>query len=72
MRHLLPGAVTLELIAKRFNCTQDPSAPTCCGGTTFAAVTDQIRRTTAERYLRDTDMTLHHLAQLGYSRAEQS
>lgn len=73
VRHLLPtGAVTLELIAKQFQLhPKTLQRRLAAEGTTFAALTDQIRRTTAERYLRDTDMTLHHLArELGYS--EQS
>jgi AraC-like DNA-binding protein len=40
-------------------------------GTTFAAVLDGVRRETAVRYLRDTEMSLLHLSrQLGY--AEQA
>ena len=38
---------------------------------TFAAIVDEVRRERAERYLRDTRITLSHLArELGY--AEQS
>jgi AraC-like DNA-binding protein len=36
-------------------------------GVTFAELVQQVRRRTAESYLRDTDMTLRHLAsELGY------
>ncbi len=40
-------------------------------GTTFAALVDQVRKDTADRYLRTTGISLSHLArELGY--AEQS
>lgn len=73
VRQLLPtGAVSLEMIARQFQL--HPKAlqrRLSAEGTTFAALTDQVRRATAERYLRDTDITLQHLArELGY--AEQS
>ena len=73
VRHLLPtGAASLEVIARQFQL--HPKAlqrRLAAEGTTFAALTDQIRQATAERYLRDTDITLQHLArELGY--AEQS
>ena len=73
VRHLLPtGAASLEVIARQFQL--HPKAlqrRLAAEGTTFAALTDQIRQATAERYLRDTDITLQHLArEIGY--AEQS
>ncbi|MDR3664827.1 MAG: AraC family transcriptional regulator [Mycobacterium sp.] len=73
VRHLLPtGTVSLELVAAQFQL--HPKAlqrRLTAEGTTFAAVTDVVRRTTAHRYLRDTDIALGHLSrELGY--AEQS
>ncbi|MGZ4515243.1 MAG: AraC family transcriptional regulator [Mycobacterium sp.] len=73
VRQLLPsGAVTLELIAEQLNL--HPKAlqrRLAAENTTFAAVVDEVRREAAERYLRDTNITLSHLArELGY--AEQS
>src|SRR5262249_32863875 len=73
VRQLLPtGAVSLELIAAQFNL--HPKAlhrRLAEENTTFAALIDAVRRETAERYLRDTDMSLTHLTrELGY--AEQS
>lgn len=73
VRQLLPtGTVTLELIADQFNMhpralqrrLTDEGAP-------FRELLDDVRRRTAEHYLRDTNMTLSHLTrELGY--AEQS
>ncbi|MUL46650.1 AraC family transcriptional regulator [Mycobacterium sp. CBMA293] len=73
VRQLLPtGAVTLELIAAQFNMhpralqrrLTDEGAP-------FRELLDDVRKRTAEHYLRDTEMTLSHLSrELGY--AEQS
>ena len=73
VRQLLPsGSVTLELIAEQLNL--HPKAlqrRLAADGTTFAAIVDAARRELAERYLRDTRITLAHLArELGY--AEQS
>ncbi|MCX2933641.1 AraC family transcriptional regulator [Mycobacterium sp. CVI_P3] len=73
VRQLLPsGTVTLELVAEQVHL--HPKAlqrRLAAEGTTFAAVVDEIRRGLAERYLRDTRITLAHLArELGY--AEQS
>jgi AraC-like DNA-binding protein len=73
VRQLLPtGAVTLEVIAAQFRL--HPKAlqrRLASEGTTFAALVDGVRQDMARRYLRDTDMTLAHLArELGY--AEQS
>ncbi len=73
VRQLLPsGAVTLNLIAAQLNL--HPKAlqrRLAADGTTFAEVVDGVRRERAERYLRDTQITLAHLArELGYG--EQS
>lgn len=73
VRQLLPtGAVTLDVIAAQF--TLHPKTlqrRLAAQGTTFAALVDQVRRETAEHYLRDTEMSLPHLTrELGYS--EQS
>lgn len=73
IRQLLPaGAATVAVIADQFRL--HPTAlrrRLTAEGTTFNAVVDDVRRDLAERYLRDTDMTLSHLArELGY--AEQS
>ncbi|KZS59786.1 AraC family transcriptional regulator [Mycobacterium ostraviense] len=73
IRQLLPtGAATVPVIADQFRL--HPKAlrrRLASEGTTFNAVVDDVRRELTERYLRDTDMTLNHLArQLGY--AEQS
>jgi AraC-like DNA-binding protein len=72
-RQLLPtGTVNLELIAGELGL--HPKAlhrRLAAEETTFAAVVDGVRRDAAERYLRDTDISLSHLArELGY--AEQS
>lgn len=73
VRQLLPsGRVTLDLIAAQLGL--HPKAlqrRLAADGTSFAAVVDEVRRELAERYLRDTRITLSHLArELGY--AEQS
>lgn len=73
VRQLLPtGAVTLEVIAAQF--AVHPKAlqrKLADEGTTFAAVVDNTRMRMAERYLRDTRISLSHLSrELGY--AEQS
>jgi len=73
VRALLPSAgVTIDLVARSFGL--HPKAlqrRLAAEGTNFAAVVDQVRRETAQRYLRDTDITLGHLSrELGY--AEQS
>lgn len=72
-RQLLPsGTVTLELIAEQLNL--HPKAlqrRLAAEDTTFATIVDEVRRELAEKYLRDTRITLAHLArELGY--AEQS
>lgn len=73
IRRLLPaGAATVPVIAAQFRL--HPKAlrrQLVTEGTTFNAVVDDLRREMAERYLRDTDVTLAHLArELGY--AEQT
>jgi AraC-like DNA-binding protein len=73
VRQLLPtGTASLELIAAQFDL--HPKAlhrRLAAEKTTFAELIDHVRRETAERYLRDTDISLSHLTrELGY--AEQS
>jgi AraC-like DNA-binding protein len=73
VRQLLPtGKASLEVIAAQFDL--HPKAlhrRLAAERTTFAALVDNVRRETAERYLRDTAISLSHLTrELGY--AEQS
>lgn len=73
VRQLLPsGTVTLRLVAAQLNL--HPKAlqrRLAADGTNFAEVVDGVRRELAEHYLRDTRITLAHLArELGYG--EQS
>jgi AraC-like DNA-binding protein len=73
IRQLLPtGAATLEVVAGQFNL--HPKAlqrQLASEGTTFAALIDQVREEAAKHYLRDTQISMSHLArELGY--AEQS
>ncbi|WP_325096609.1 AraC family transcriptional regulator [Mycolicibacterium vinylchloridicum] len=73
VRQLLPtGTASIELIADQFDL--HPRAlhrRLSAEKTTFAELIDTVRRETAEHYLRDTDISLSHLArELGY--AEQS
>lgn len=73
IRQLLPtGSATVSVVAGQFRL--HPKAlqrRLVAEGTNFNAVVDDVRCEIAERYLRDTDMTLSHLArELGY--AEQS
>ncbi len=73
IRQLLPaGAATVPVIATQFRL--HPMAlrrRLVAEGTNFNAVVDDVRREMVEHYLRDTDVTLAHLArELGY--AEQS
>ncbi|MEE4023541.1 AraC family transcriptional regulator [Gordonia sp. PKS22-38] len=73
VRQLLPtGAATLPVTARQFRLhPKTLQRRLAAEGTTFAAVVDDVRRELAERWLRETDMTLSHLAhELGY--AEQS
>ena len=73
VRQLLPtGTASLELVAAQFDL--HPRAlhrRLCAEETSFGALIDGVRRETAERYLRETDIGLSHLTrELGY--AEQS
>ncbi|MCB0950343.1 MAG: AraC family transcriptional regulator [Mycobacterium sp.] len=73
VRQLLPtGAASLPVIASQFRLhPKGLQRRLAAEGTTFAALVDDVRREMAQRYLRDTTMTLSHLArELGY--AEQS
>ncbi len=73
VRQLLPtGAATLDLVAGQFNMHPKTLQRRLAEqNTTFAALVDQVRRDAADRYLRDTGISLTHLArELGY--AEQS
>lgn len=73
VRQLLPtGTVTLELIAAQLNFhPKSLQRRLSAEGLTFGGLLEEVRRGVAERYLRDTDMTLLHLSrELGYS--EQS
>ncbi|OBG55311.1 MULTISPECIES: AraC family transcriptional regulator [unclassified Mycobacterium] len=72
-RQLLPtGAAKLEVIAAQFNIHPKTLQRRLADeGTTFFELIDDLRRETAEHYLRDTDIDLSHLArELGYT--EQS
>jgi AraC-like DNA-binding protein len=72
-RQLLPtGRATLDVVADQFNLHPKMlQRRLTAEGTTFAALVDQIRREVAGRYLRDTQISLSHLArEIGYS--EQS
>jgi AraC-like DNA-binding protein len=73
VRQLLPtGAATLDVVASQFNLhPKTMQRQLAAEGTTFAEVVDQVREEAAERYLRDTQISLSHLTrELGY--AEQS
>jgi AraC-like DNA-binding protein len=73
IRQLLPtGATTLEVIAAQFNLHPKMLQRRLADeGTALAALLDDVRKETAERYLGTTDMSLSHLTrELGY--AEQS
>ncbi|WP_443987103.1 AraC family transcriptional regulator ligand-binding domain-containing protein, partial [Mycobacterium marinum] len=72
-RQLLPtGAATLEVVAAQFHLHPKTLQRRLADeSTTFAALIDEVRKETADRYLRTTAMSLSHLArELGY--AEQS
>ena len=73
VRQLLPtGTASFELVAAQFDL--HPRAlhrRLSAENTSFGELIDGVRRETAERYLRDTDISLSHLTrELGY--AEQS
>ncbi|OBF80688.1 AraC family transcriptional regulator [Mycobacterium sp. 852002-51163_SCH5372311] len=73
VRQLLPtGAATLEVVAEQFHLHPKTLQRRLAGeATTFAALLDQVRKDTADRYLRTTGISLPHLSrELGY--AEQS
>ncbi|MBV8181303.1 MAG: AraC family transcriptional regulator [Mycobacterium sp.] len=73
VRQLLPtGVATLEVIAEQFNLHPKTLQRRLADeGTTFATLVDQARKEAAERYLRDTQISLSHLTrEVGY--AEQS
>ncbi len=73
VRQLLPtGAATLEVVAAQFYLHPKTLQRRLADeATTFAALVDQVRKDTADRYLRTTGISLPHLArELGY--AEQS
>lgn len=67
---LLPsGRVTLEFVARQMNLhPKTLQRRLAAEGATFAGVVDTLRRDTAQRLLRDTRITMTHLArELGYS-----
>ncbi|MEE3849363.1 AraC family transcriptional regulator [Gordonia sp. LSe1-13] len=73
VRQLLPtGAATIEVTARQFHLhPKTLQRRLAAEGTSFADIIDGVRRELTEHWLRDTDMTLTHLAhELGYS--EQS
>jgi AraC-like DNA-binding protein len=73
VRQLLPtGAATLDVVAEQFSLHPKTLQRRLAEeDTTFAALVDQVRKDAANRYLRNTAISLTHLAhELGY--AEQS
>jgi AraC-like DNA-binding protein len=73
IRRVLPtGALDLGIVADQMNLhPRTLQRRLAAQGTAFAELVDDVRRGMAERYLRDTDITLGHLAsELGY--VEQS
>jgi AraC-like DNA-binding protein len=73
VRQLLPtGAASLDVIAAQFRLHPKTLQRRLADeGATFAGLVDEVRRESAEHYLRATDMSLSHLThELGY--AEQS
>jgi AraC-like DNA-binding protein len=73
IRRLLPtGTGNLAVVADRLSLhPRTLQRRLAEEGTSYETLVDDVRRRTAEAYLRDTDMTLGHLAsELGY--AEQS
>lgn len=72
-RTLLPtGALNIDLAAKQLGLhPRTLQRRLAVEDASFAALVDNVRRDTAQRYLRDTDISLEHLTRLlGYS--EQS
>ncbi len=73
VRQLLPtGAATLTVISAQYRIhPKSLQRRLAAEGTSFAALVDDVRREMTQHYLRDTGITLAHLArELGY--AEQS
>jgi AraC-like DNA-binding protein len=73
VRQLLPtGAATLDVVAEQFSLHPKTLQRRLAEeDTTFAALVDHVRKDAADRYLRNTAISLTHLAhELGY--AEQS
>ena len=73
VRQLLPtGAVTLDVIAAQFSLhPKTMQRRLASEGHTYGSLVDHVRKESAERYLRETELSLTHLArELGYS--EQS
>ncbi|MGV9713355.1 AraC family transcriptional regulator [Gordonia sp. NPDC003424] len=72
VRHLLPTGATLDMVAQQFAMHPRTFQRRLeAHGTTYADLIDDVRRDVAERYLRDTDLSLTFIArELGYS--EQS
>ncbi|MFG2926360.1 AraC family transcriptional regulator [Streptomyces sp. NPDC048305] len=66
---LATGVVSLDLVAER--CAMHPRTVQrrlAAEGASFNELVDQVRRELAVRYIRDTDLTMTHLARLlGYS-----
>lgn len=71
-RFLPSGRVTLEFVARQMNLhSKTLQRRLAADGATFSGVVDSIRRDAAQRLLRDTRITMAHLArELGY--AEQT
>ncbi|MBO1334514.1 AraC family transcriptional regulator [Streptomyces sp. VRA16 Mangrove soil] len=70
VRPLLPtGRTTLDLVAERFAMhPRTVQRRLATEGVSFNELVDQVRRENAERYIRDTDLTMTHVARLlGYS-----
>ena len=70
VRQLLPGGVlSLNLVAQQLSLhPKTLQRQLSAEGGTFAGIVDEVRRGLAEQYLRDTQITLAHLArELGYA-----
>lgn len=70
VRRLCPtGGLRLELVAEQMGLHERTLQRRLAEeGTSYAEVVDAVRRTVCQRLLRDTDMTLGHLArELGYA-----
>ncbi|MFJ9179307.1 AraC family transcriptional regulator [Streptomyces sp. NPDC102360] len=66
---LATGVASLDLVADRFAMhPRTVQRRLAAEGTSFNDLVDEVRRELAERYIRDTDLTMTHLARLlGYS-----